>query len=171
MKLRTITVVTVAALLVGCAGTSASSTRDSSIHPTDSGAMHLVIDSLKLTEKDLVAGYTFSEKSHIRSFQANTYYESPGTFSRITGLIEQKSSQSIEGPNGDNGTILFLRFRGPFNGDGFIQGLIWGNGDGPTAENPEEILIKDDMLVIISFNKGSTMGGKIKEIIKRKMGL
>ncbi|MDB5033593.1 MAG: hypothetical protein JWQ98_834 [Chlorobi bacterium] len=170
MKLRIITLIIASAILAGCAGTS--TTRAATAHrTTDSTGTHQVIDSLKLAEKDLMAGYTFSEKSHIRSFQANTYYESPGTFSRITGLIEQKASQSIDGPDGDNGTVLFLRFRGPFKGDGFIQGLIWGNGDGPTAENPEEILIKDDMLVIISFKKGSAMGGNIKEIMKRKMGI
>lgn len=123
---------------------------------------------MMLVTKDLPEGYRFSDTTYIKSIQAVTFYKNPSLYAALIGEVEDKSFQSFVGENGDKGTILYFTFKGPITGEGFIQGLIWG-GDEPTAKHPEQIIVKGDRMVIISFARGSDMGEKAREIIEKRL--
>lgn len=131
----------------------------------------VAFDSLMLRDADLPEGRHFAKMSHIKSIQAATLYKDPTMYSFIIGDVEQKAAQSIDGSDAENGSVLYFRFSKPLGDHGFIDGLIWGEDMAPTEEHPEEILAKDNVMVILSFPKGSSTGKGIKELMMKRLGL
>jgi hypothetical protein len=126
------------------------------------------IASIQLAESEYPEGYAISKEDHIKSIQATIFYDRPDLYARIIGTVEEKAAQSLEGPEGDNGTILYFRFKEPVKNLGFIQSLIWGE-KASTDEHPERIISKGNWLVIVSFDKGSEAGDRIAKSIEGKL--
>jgi hypothetical protein len=62
---------------------------------------------------------------------------------------------------------MYLEFEKNFESESFIKGLIWGKNKKPTNENPEEIFVKENILIIWSFEENS----ELKKLSKKKIEL
>jgi hypothetical protein len=131
-------------------------------------SMGQTIDSLKITDKEMPKEYKLTKEAKCISIEACTFYDSPEMYEMIIGKIKRKEIQNFESKK-DNGSIMYFEFDGGFKGEGFLGGLLWGEG-GPSKEHPEKYFAKGNMLVIWSFNKGSEIEkiseGKIKRLLK-----
>ncbi len=126
------------------------------------------IDSLKLSDKEVPAGYRASKENLCISIQARTFYDNPSMFEMIIGKIKSKKIQSFDSES-DKGSILYFEFADVFKGESFMKGLLWGE-DKPTVEHPEEIFSKGNILVVWSFKKESPIKkvsmDKVKALLK-----
>lgn len=122
------------------------------------------IDSLKLSDKEIPEGYTFTKDNNCISIQACTFYDDPGLYGALIGKLKSKQIQNFDSKK-DKGSIMYFEFEDGFNGEGFLGGLLWG-GDKPTKEHPEEYYAKGNFLIIWSFKKGSVVTKASREKIK-----
>ncbi len=127
------------------------------------------LDSLKLSSKETPSEYTVSNTDNYAiSIQARTFYKNPAMYGALIGKFKSKDIQNFESKN-DKGSIMYFEFEDGFNGEGFLEGLLWG-GDKPTKEHPEKYYTKGNFLIIWSFHKGSSVEklseDKIKMILK-----
>ena len=113
------------------------------------------IDSLQLTEKEVLENYSFTKDNNCISVQACSFYNDPGMYGMLIGKLKQKKIQNFDNKK-DKGCIMYFEFEDGFKGDGFLGGLLWG-GDKPTKEHPEEYYTKGNFLIIWSFKKGSPL--------------
>lgn len=126
------------------------------------------IDSLKLSASEIPKEYSVSKENNCISIQACTFYKNPDMYEMFIGKVKNKNFQSFDSKN-DKGSIMYFEFEKPFEGGGFLGGLLWG-GDKPTKDHPEEFFIKGNFLIIWSFYKGSAIKkiseDKVKKILK-----
>jgi hypothetical protein len=113
------------------------------------------IDSLKLSDKEIPAGYALTKDNNCISIQACTFYEKPEMYEVLIGKLKRKQIQNFDSKK-DPGAIMYFEFEDGFKGAGFLDGLLWG-GDKPTKEHPEEYYAKGNFLIIWSFKKGSAV--------------
>ena len=113
------------------------------------------IDSLQLTEKEVLENYSFTKDNNCISVQACSFYNDPGMYGMLIGKLKQKKIQNFDNKK-DKGCIMYFEFEDGFKGDGFLGGLLWG-GNKPTKEHPEEYYTKGNFLIIWSFKKGSPL--------------
>ncbi len=99
-----------------------------------------------------------------KSVQAASFYEQTQIYASILGAVKSKEYQSFEA-KGDKGTILYLEYEKDFEGEAFLQGLLWGESDKPTKAHPEEYVVKGKYLIIWSFAPTS----ELKKISKEKV--
>lgn len=118
---------------------------------------------LLLTDEELPAGYKATNRTECKSIQAGILYENPETYAMLIGKVKNKSFQSFKSKK-DSGSILYFEFEKPFEQTGFLEGLLWG-GSKPTLEHPEEYQVKDNILIIWSFDKKS----EIKSLSRNKV--
>ena len=121
-----------------------------------------IIDSLKLSSKEIPAGYSLTEENNCISIQACSFYDNPEMYGALIGKLKSKQIQNFDSKK-DKGAIMYFEFEDGFKGEGFLGGLLWG-GNKPTKEHPEEYYSKGNLLIIWSFKKGSlvTMTSKNK---------
>jgi hypothetical protein len=131
----------------------------------------VAFDSLQLRPADLPKGHALATTDYTRSIQAASLYDDAAMYAPLIGNVAQKSRQSIDGSDMENGTILYFRFDKRLADHAFIDALIWGEDGKPTDEHPEEILVKDNVIVILSFAKGSDVGKQMKELMMKRLGL
>jgi hypothetical protein len=158
------------ALFLGAIGTSWSTIPPSILHSSYLPAEAPSLDSLKLKDSEVPEGFKLVKADHVKSIQAATLYDDPSTYAILIGDVTEKGMQSLEGPDGANGSILYFIFKDAFKGKSFVEPLIWGE-DGPTDEHPEQILVKDNVMVIVSFDKGSDVAKTMTELMIKKLGL
>jgi hypothetical protein len=128
-----------------------------------SAASAQVFEKYKLLPAEIPAKYKASEEMLYKSIQPEIFYDNPDLYQGILGKVKSKDFQSFDG-KGDQGTVLFFEYEDKVKGEGFLEGLLWG-GSKPTKEHPEEYLIKDNILIIWSFEKKS----EIKNISRQKI--
>jgi hypothetical protein len=122
------------------------------------------LDSLKLSAKEIPANYKATDNLLCKSIQVELLYENPEVYKSMMGNVVRKEFQSFQSDN-DEGTILYIEYEKNIEGwKGFLDGLLWG-GNKPTKDHPEEYIIKNNILVIWSFQKKS----EIKAISKAKV--
>lgn len=126
------------------------------------------IGALRLTAIELGDGASFTSENQTKGFQARVFYGNPSVHAPLIGEIAEKDIQSVAGPDGDEGSIMYFRFKNEFNSQGYIEALMWGE-DGPTARHPELVIANNDMLVIISFKLGSKTGSRLASMITDKL--
>jgi hypothetical protein len=119
-------------------------------------------EKLKLTDTDVPDKYKSAKKILYKSVQAINFYNDTDLYSFI-GEIKSKDSQSFKSKD-DEGTIFYFEFEQEFKGQGFVEGLLWGDKKA-SKEHPEEIFIKDNILIIWSFSENSDL----KKISKDKI--
>ena len=121
------------------------------------------IEKLKLIDSEVPDKYKATDEMLYKSIQAGTFYEQTDIYGALIGKVKNKTYQSYKGKD-DKGTIYYYEFEEKFEGRDFLEGLIWG-GKNPTKSHPEEIFVKDNILVIWSFVDKS----ELKKISKDKV--
>ena|SRR5687768_10234560 len=122
-------------------------------------------DEFKLTEQEIPEKYKTSEEILAKSIQPKIFYNNPDLYEGILGSVKSKGFQSFESQE-DKGTVFFFEYEEKVEGEGFLEGLLWG-GTKPTKDHPEEYLIKDNILIIWSFVRKSEIKDLSKQKIKR----
>ncbi len=120
-------------------------------------------EKIKLAENEIPLGYKVTNKSQCISIQACTFYSNPEIYSSIIGKVKSKDVQNFENKK-DSGSIMYFEFEEKFEMEGFLKGLFWG-GKKATREHPEEIFVKDTILIVYSF----PLESKIIEVSKNKV--
>lgn len=123
-------------------------------------------EKIVLLENEIPKEYKITENNQCKSIQATLLFKTPEMYEMIYGKIKSKKVQNFENPK-DSGSVLYVEFEKKFESESFIRGLIWGESKNPTKKNPEEIMVKNNILVIWSFDKNS----RLKEISKKKVEL
>lgn len=124
------------------------------------------IADLKLKPKEIPkGGYMASDGNICITPQACTFYNDIETYSNIVGTVKSKAIQSFKN-KADRGSIMYFEFDHVFKGDRFLQGLLWGKAGEPTAEHPEEYVVKGKFLIIWSFKPDSPIKEKSEEKIE-----
>ena len=124
------------------------------------------IDAMKLPEKDVPAGYVSSAAMLCQSVQAASFYAQTDTYAGLLGKVTQKTYQSFAS-NGDQGPILYGEYAEDFQGERFLQGLLWGQKGKPTKAHPEEYRIQGKYLIIWSFAGDSVLKKVSQEKIRQ----
>ena len=120
-------------------------------------------EKLKLTDTEVPDKYKPTDEMLYKSIQAGTFYEQTDLYGALIGKIKNKAFQSYESKD-DKGAIYYYEFEKNFEGQGFLEGLLWG-GKKPTKAHPEEYFVKDNILVIWSLVDKS----ELKKISKDKV--
>jgi hypothetical protein len=121
------------------------------------------IEELKLTNTEVPEKYRATDEMLYKSIQAGTFYEQTDMYGALIGKVKNKTFQSYESKD-DEGVIYYYEFEDKFEGQGFLEGLLWG-GKKATKAHPEEIFVKGNILVIWSFVDKS----ELKKISKDKI--
>jgi uncharacterized surface anchored protein len=121
------------------------------------------LDNLKLTETEIPEGYKLTDDSKCISIQACTFYSNPQIYEVIIGKVKSKEIQNFENKK-DSGSIMYFEFEDQFEMESFLQPLLWG-GKKPTHEHPEQILVKENILIIYSF----PLKSQLVELSKKKV--
>lgn len=122
------------------------------------------IDSLMLTDNDIPTGYVKSNDLLCKTVHSLSFYEQSDLYAGFLGAIKKKSFQSFE-KKGDKGSILYFEFEKEFEGNTFLDGLLWGQPGKPTKAKPDEYFSKANILIIWSLDKSS----EIKKISQAKI--
>lgn len=120
-------------------------------------------ENLKLTDTEVPEKYKPTDEMLYKSIQAGAFYEQTNLYGALIGKVKNKTFQSYESKD-DKGAIYYFEFEEKFEGQDFLGGLLWG-GKKPTKSHPEEIFVKDNILVIWSFSDKS----ELKQISKEKI--
>ena len=120
-------------------------------------------EKLELTDTEVPDKYKPTDEILYKSIQAGTFYEQTDLYGALIGKVKNKTFQSYESKD-DKGAIYYYEFEEKFEGQDFLGGLLWG-GRKPTKAHPEEIFVKDNILVIWSFAEKS----ELKKISKDKI--
>lgn len=121
------------------------------------------LDTLKLSPNDIPESYELTDKMLHKSIQAINFYNQVDLYESLIGTVKYKAYQSFKNKK-DSGTIFYVEFEGNFEGETFLEGLLWGE-DKPSKSHPEEYLVKGKVLIIWSFKQNS----ELKEISRAKI--
>ncbi len=116
-----------------------------------------------LSDAEIPIGYKQSKELLCRTPHAYSFYEQTDLYSFL-GNVVKKDFQSFD-KKGDKGSILYFQFDKDFNGQDFLNGLLYGNGSKPTKSEPDEYFAKGTILIIWSF----LIDSQIKKISKDKV--
>ena len=120
-------------------------------------------EKIKLTENEIPTEYKLTNEPQCISIQACTFYESPDMYEAIIGKLKSKDIQNFENKK-DSGSIMYFEFKKKFEMESFLKGLLWG-GNTASREHPEQIFVKDKILIIYSFPLKSSL----VEVSKKKV--
>jgi hypothetical protein len=120
-------------------------------------------EKFKLTENEIPTEYKLTNEPQCISIQACTFYENPDMYEILIGKLKSKDIQNFENKE-DSGSIMYFEFKKKFEMESFLKGLLWG-GNKATQEHPEQIFVKDKILIIYSFPLKSSL----IEVLKKKV--
>lgn len=104
-----------------------------------------------------------------KTVHSSSFYSQFDLYSSFLGKASKKEFQSFKSKN-DSGSILYFEFENEFQGQTFLEGLLWGETGKPTKAKPDEYFSKDNILIIWSFDKGSQIKklshAKIEAVLK-----
>ncbi len=119
------------------------------------------IDSLKLRDSEIPNGYKKVDKLLCKTPHAFSLYDQVDLFPFL-GKVVKKDYQSFE-KKGDKGTILYFEFEKPFEGQAFLDGLLYGEGGKPTKRESDEYVVLGNILIVWSFAIESEIKARSKE--------
>jgi len=122
------------------------------------------IDSLKLNDNEIPPAYSKPNELICITPHASSVYDQADLYSTFLGKVTRKEYQSFS-KKGDSGSILYFEFEKEFKGQGFLNGLLWGDETKPTKGEPDDYYTKGNILIIWSLNLNSD----IKKISKAKV--
>lgn len=114
------------------------------------------IDSLKITDAELPAGYTRSDQLICLTPHGCSVYEQADMYEALMGKIKRKDFQAFQ-KKGDKGSILYFEFEKDFDAKPFLNGLLWGKGQKPSKDEPDDYYTKGNILVIWCFDLKSEL--------------
>jgi len=133
---------------------------------TYSNVLGQEFEKFKISKEELPKEYEFTEETQCRAIQACLFYKQTDIYSSFLGKVKTKDIQNFESKK-DSGSIMYFEFEKDFEGQGFLEGLLWGQSKKPTKEHPEEFFIKGNILIIYSFKKESDLKTFSQDKIKR----
>ena len=121
-------------------------------------AAALTLDGLKVRAADLPKGLELVDGARCVSVQATLLYETPAQH----GILPEPKAtlcQSFAQDGKTAGCLFAFEYATDVEEQTrkFVTGLLWG-GDGPSAEHPEQMVIRGPFLIVVSFPKGSKTG-------------
>ena len=126
-----------------------------------------MLDSIQIKSSEVPQEFKSLNELKCQSIQSKMLYDKPEMYGFILGNVVDKKYQTYE-YEGNEGSILFLEFdKDVEDSKAFIEGLLWG-GKKPSKAHPEKILIKDKLMIILSFPYKSKIGETLTEIISKK---
>ncbi len=121
------------------------------------------LEKIKLAENEIPAEYKLTNEPQCISIQACTFYKRPDMYESFIGKLKSKDIQNFENKK-DSGSIMYFEFEEKFEMESFLKGLLWG-GNKATKEHPEQIYVKDKIVIIYSFPLKSSL----VEVSKKKV--
>ncbi len=124
------------------------------------------IDStLMLVKSDLPTDYILLDYDISYDIKASSLYNKIELYSKFLKIkVLEKKCQSIKSPN-EKGTVYFFLFNESVDkAKIFAQDYIW-EAKHPNNEHPDEIIVKGNTLIVLSFSKNSI----IKDLVKLKI--
>lgn len=116
-----------------------------------------------------LAGAELGKNLIAKSIQVQYFFLRPDTYSVMLPPLAEKDIQSIETKTG-RGSVMFFRYEGEAESmKGFLTGLFYGPSGAPSADHPEEFIVRNDMLIIFCFEKNSALGSEVKKRIIEKL--
>ena len=130
----------------------------------------ITLDSIQIKTTEISTDYKVLDKLQCQSIQSKLLYEKPEMYSFILGKTLNKRFQSFE-YKGNKGSIMYFEFdKDPQNAKGFIEGLLLG-GKKPNKEHPENIILKGNLMIILSFPFKSEISKELTDLIAGKYKL
>lgn len=113
----------------------------------------LTLKALTIKSSELPREIKLTKDLHCISNQARIFHDMPEQGGLFPALKE-KNSQSLRSKKGMPGTVLYFEYETPIDKSlqSFLGSLLWG-GDGPSEEHPEEFVVLENFLIILSFEQ------------------
>lgn len=126
-------------------------------------------EKVKFTEKDITA-YKLQYVRHFYSRQQVIFYNNTDIYESVLPKLEEKYTQSICTDN-EEGTVFFYYFADNLDSksESFLKGLFYGAEGVPSQDNPEQFLIKDNMLIVFSYQYKSKVIDALKAAVSGKL--
>jgi tetratricopeptide (TPR) repeat protein len=120
------------------------------------GAGELTLEGLLVPREELPEGYQEASGLHCVSVQPRTFYEMPAMRDFLP-TPKRKATVSFAAPRRDPGTVLIFEYEKAFPRqflESFLEGFLYGEPGGRSRLHPEEIILFDRFLLILSFPMG-----------------
>lgn len=121
--------------------------------------------TLMLVKSDLPNDYTLFDYEIPYNIKASSLYNKIELYSKFLKIkLIEKKCQSIKSPKEKGTVYLFLFIDSVDKAKIFAQDYIW-EAKHPSNEHPDEIIVKGNTLIVLSFAKNSI----IKDLVKLKI--
>lgn len=127
------------------------------------------LKQIQLTQDELLSGYRFvpDMQAEPEMLYVINFYDGLIAYADRLGSVVQKSYQSVEGPGGDKGVIMYIEFDRPLDASTYtyLKKLFWGEKMTPSSLYSPEFFMSANHLVVWCL----PMQSRIKEISQRKL--
>ncbi len=129
-------------------------------------------DDLKLKKGDLPKGYDLGNKIATISPKPISFYEKPDMNDALP-LPEKKEFQEFVEKGKARGTIMYFQYKTPKDAEKvkkYLTGFLWGGSKKPSNDNPEEIFLFDNLVMVLCFQYQSDESLHIRTFLSEKKG-
>ncbi len=127
------------------------------------------VKQLTLTEAELLEGYQFENEALARpdAMYVLAFYEGITAYASQFGRVTEKSYQSVRGPDGDMGMIMYMTFDRTFDAASYshVKNILWRNGKTPSSYDSPEFCVSANTLVVWCL----PMQSRIKQVSQKKL--
>jgi len=123
------------------------------------------IDSLMLNDLEIPKDYSKSTELVCRTSHSRSLYEQNELYPFLGNVLKKTFQSFIK--KDDKGSILYFEFESDFEGQDFLNSLLYGKKQKPTKSESEEYFVKGKILVIWSLSLNSPLKKISKEKILR----
>ncbi len=133
------------------------------------GAESNILDALVLKNGDLKGNVRLGRDLICKSIQVQYYFLRPGDYSGAVPPLSEKAIQSID-TGKEKGSVMYFKYKGNVEAlKGFFSRIFYRPWDGPTEDNPEEFILHRDLMVILCFDRESSLKKEIKDILTGRL--
>ena len=127
-----------------------------------------LIDKYLIKSSEIPRDYKVLKVLECQSVEAQLFYKDSDEYSVILPEIIDKQFQSFQYKK-VKGSILYFEFKkNPGLQTYFAESIIWGDTK-PSEKNPENIIWKENLMIVLSFPLNSEIAIKLNEIITNKL--
>ena len=155
-----------AAMIVSCAATQTNSDSRHFDFKKFGFSKQVDLDRVVLNEKELPEGYQFTPVmlSQPGAYRVVKFYQNTLDYWPTFGKVDDKFYQSIAGPDGDCGTIMYFSFDRQLNGDAYrvLAKEFWRTRV-PSKYDSPEFFIGNNVVIIWCLPMESPMKKNAQE--------
>jgi tetratricopeptide (TPR) repeat protein len=138
--------------------------------PTKDGVLPVTLENLQVKPEELPKGMRIVEGDHPVTPHAYSFFLNPtpaGLFEAPAG----KASQSLAAEGRKAGTVFLFEYAKaiPRGAKSYLLGLLWGDGKGPSTQEPEEMIVQGRFLILLSFPRGDPAAEWFKERLRKRL--